>query len=135
MSERRMDRKLIGRCGKFCGECRVYAASHGGTAADREALARELGVDAARVACEGCQGLTDKCYAAECKIVACLEEHGYNYCVECAEINDCTKYARLNAEAGGKPRINSSQLRAWGEERWLKYHLGGESAEEKKGTS
>jgi hypothetical protein len=39
-----MDRTLIGRCGKFCGECRVYVAAHGG---DREAvaeLARELGV-------------------------------------------------------------------------------------------
>jgi hypothetical protein len=24
-----MDRKLIGRCGKFCGECRIYVAAHG----------------------------------------------------------------------------------------------------------
>ena len=129
-----MDRSLIGRCGKYCGECRVYVVSHGAEA-DRAALARELGVDVGRLACEGCQGPAEKCFAAGCKIAACLEDHGYAYCVACAEINDCTKYARLNAEAGGKPRINSSQLRAWGEERWLKYHLGGEGTEEKKGDA
>jgi len=119
-----MDKKLMGRCGKFCGECRVYVVSHGGDAAARAALAKELGVEPGRVQCEGCQGLTASCYGSGCKLAACLEDHAYRYCAQCAEINDCTKYARMNAESGGKPRIYAAQLRMWGEERWLKYHLG-----------
>ncbi len=119
-----MDRKLIGKCGKFCGVCRIYVAAHGGGPEARAELAAELDVDAARIACEGCQGLTPSCYGYGCKIIACLEERGYRYCVQCAEINDCTKFARVNVEFGGQPKIQSSQLRAWGEERWLKYYEG-----------
>ena len=128
-----MDRTLIGRCGKFCGECRVYVAAHGG---DREAvaeLARELGVKPKQIACEGCQGPEGSCFDAECTIVACLDERGYRYCAQCAEINDCTKYAQVNGEAGGRPKIYSTQLRAWGEERWLRFHLGDEGTNEEAG--
>jgi hypothetical protein len=119
-----MDRKLIGRCGKFCGECRVYIAAH---AADPQAvaeLAREMGVDPERISCNGCQGPSKTCYNAQCKIVACLDGRGYRYCAQCAEINDCTKYAENNIEFGGRPKIYSNQLKAWGEERWLRFHLG-----------
>lgn len=120
-----MERNQIGRCGKYCGECRIFVACHGGGAA-AAALARELGIDPASLKCEGCQGAREACYNAACKIVVCLDEKGLRYCAQCAEINDCTKYARLNAETGGKPRLNSNQLKSWGEERWLKYHLEGE---------
>jgi len=118
-----MDRTLIGRCGKYCGECRIYLAARGDAAA-REQLAHELGVAPEKISCAGCQGLTPSCYAFGCNIVACLEEHAYRYCAQCPDINDCTKYARLNAEHGGRPRIYASQLRTWGEERWLKYRQG-----------
>jgi len=121
-----MDRKLIGRCGKFCGECRLYLVAHNGDAAARAELARELGIETARLRCEGCQGPAEACFNVGCKAVACLNEKGLRYCVQCAEINDCTKYARLNAEAGGKPKVYATQLKSWGEERWLKYHLEGE---------
>lgn len=119
-----MDRTLIGRCGKFCGECRVYVAAHGGDQDAVAELARELGVKTKQVACEGCQAPEGSCFNPECVIVACLDERGYRYCAQCAEINDCTKYAQVNAEAGGRPKIYSTQLRAWGEERWLRFHLG-----------
>jgi hypothetical protein len=121
-----MDRKLIGRCGKFCGECRIYVVAHGGDARAVAELARELGVDPERIKCEGCQGPRENCFAAACKIVACLDERGYRYCAQCAEINDCTKYAQNNIEFGGRPKIYSNQLKAWGEERWLRFHLGDE---------
>jgi len=120
-----MDRKLIGRCGKYCGGCRIYAVSHGGDAAAREALAHELDVAAARLACEGCQGPAESCHNRECKVAACLADRQLRYCAQCAEINDCTKYARVNAEAGGRPKIYATQLKMWGEERWLKYHQEG----------
>lgn len=125
-----MDRKLIGRCGKFCGECEIYMASQG--TRDPAEVATALGVPAEKVVCAGCQALTPACYAYGCKIISCLEERGYRYCIQCADINDCTKYARLNAEYGGRPRIYASQLRAWGEERWLRYRSGRQE-EEKKG--
>jgi hypothetical protein len=121
-----MDRKLIGRCGKFCGECRIYIATH---ADDRQVvveLAREMGVEAESINCTGCQGPAGTCYNAQCKIIACLDGRGYRYCAQCAEINDCTKYAQNNVDFGGRPKIYSTQLKAWGEERWLRFHLGDE---------
>ncbi len=128
-----MDRKLIGRCGKFCGECRIYLASHGDEELRRR-IAAELGVDSAAVACEGCQGPAETCFHRECKIVQCLTDLGLAYCAQCAEINDCTKYSRVNVDAGGKPKIYSVQLKQWGEERWLAYHRArkGENEGEEK---
>lgn len=119
-----MDRTLIGRCGKFCGECSIYLAAHGGEREAVAALAAELGVKPERISCEGCQGPAESCFNAECGLIACLDERGYRYCAQCAEINDCTKYASVNAKAGGRPKIYSTQLRAWGEERWVRFHLG-----------
>ncbi len=127
-----MDRKLIGRCGKFCGECFIYVVGHGDDPQAVVKLAREMGVEPERIRCEGCQGPAEACHNAQCKIVACLDGRGYRYCAQCAEINDCTKYAQNNVEFGGRPKIYSTQLRAWGEERWLRFHLGdaGESPDE-----
>lgn len=119
-----MDRKLIGRCGKFCGECLIYVAAHGDDPQTVVELAREMGVEPEKIACEGCQGPADACYSAGCRILACLDERGYRYCAQCAEINDCTKYAQKNVEFGGRPKIYSTQLKVWGEERWLRFHLG-----------
>jgi len=116
-----VDRKLIGRCGKYCGECRIYSASHGDEELRRE-VAAELGIAAAAVTCEGCQGPPGSRFARECKIALCLDDQGLSYCAQCAGINDCTKYARVNTDAGGKPKLYSTQLKQWGEERWLSYH-------------
>jgi hypothetical protein len=128
-----MDRKLIGRCGKYCGECRIYVAFHSDDAMAVKVLAAEMGVGPDEIQCEGCQGPADACYNAACKIIKCLDERGYRYCAQCAEINDCTKYAQINVEAGGRPKIYSSQLRAWGEERWMRFHLGEGDEEEGEG--
>ncbi|MEE9456855.1 MAG: DUF3795 domain-containing protein [bacterium] len=127
-----MDRKLIGRCGKFCGECRIYIAAHADDPQAVAELAREMGVEPERINCAGCQGPAGTCYNAQCKIAVCLDERGYRYCAQCAEINDCTKYAQNNIEFGGRPKIYSDQLKAWGEERWLRFHVGddGESSDE-----
>lgn len=109
-----MDRKMIGRCGKFCGECQFYVGVAGEGA----------GASGETATCGGCQGPAEACCNVECKVVACLDERGYRYCAQCAEINDCTKYAQVNAEHGGRPKIFSTQLKAWGEDRWLRFHLG-----------
>jgi hypothetical protein len=119
-----MDRKLVGRCGKFCGECRIYIAAHADDPQTVTELAREMGVEPERINCTGCQGPAETCYNAQCKIAVCLDERGYRYCAQCAEINDCTKYAQNNVEFDGRPKIYSNQLKAWGEERWLRFHLG-----------
>ena len=127
-----MDRKLIGRCGKFCGECRIYITAHADDPHAVAELAREMGVEPERINCTGCQSPAGTCYNAQCKIAVCLDERGYRYCAQCAEINDCTKYAQNNIEFGGRPKIYSDQLKAWGEERWLRFHLGdaGEGSDE-----
>jgi hypothetical protein len=127
-----MDRKLIGRCGKFCGECRIYIAAHADDSQTVAELAREMSVEPERINCAGCQGPAGTCYNTQCKIAVCLDERGYRYCAQCAEINDCTKYAQNNIEFGGRPKIYSDQLKAWGEERWLRFHLGdaGEGSDE-----
>jgi len=126
-----MDRKLIGSCGKFCGECEIWLAATGQGKSVAE-VAQSLGVDPEKVRCGGCQGPDEERFPRDCRIIPCVVERHYRYCAQCKEINDCSKYAAVNAASHGKARLYSSQLRAWGEERWIRFRLSGEREEEQE---
>lgn len=130
-----MDKKLIGRCGLYCGECDIRTAYKSGDKKSVAEVAEKLGVKPGKVRCEGCLELTEKCWGHGCEIIACIEGHEFKHCAQCPEIDDCTKFARLNTRYGGAVRINIRQIRAWGFERWLAYKEGeGPEAEEDEGA-
>jgi hypothetical protein len=129
-----MEKKLIGRCGLYCGDCEIRAAYVSGDDKLIADVAEKLGVEPNKVRCEGCLSLTEKCWGRGCEIIACIESRGSKHCVQCPDIDDCTKFARLNTKHGGAVRLNIRQIRAWGFERWLAYKEGEGSEENEMGT-
>lgn len=119
-----MRKKLVGRCGLYCGECEVRAAYVSGDEKLIAGVAEKLGVRPNEIHCEGCLELTEKCWGSGCEIVACIESRGFKHCVQCPDIDDCTKFARLNTKCGGAVRLNIRQIRSWGFERWLAFKEG-----------
>jgi hypothetical protein len=121
-----MRKKLVGRCGLYCGECEVRAAYVSGDKKLIAGVAEKLGARPNEIRCEGCLELTEKCWGNGCEIIACIESRGFKHCVQCPDIDDCTKFARLNTKYGGAVRLNIRQIRSWGFERWLAYKEGEE---------
>ncbi len=125
-----MDKKLIGRCGLYCGECEIRTADESADEKYVAELAKKLDVVPEKIRCEGCLSLTEECRGYGCEIIACLESRDLKHCVQCAEIDDCTKFATMNTRHGGSVRINVRQIRSWGFERWLQYKEGGRPEED-----
>jgi hypothetical protein len=48
----------------------------------------------------------------------CLEERGYRYCDECADIEECDKFGGINERYGGLV-WSMARLREVGEDQWL----------------
>jgi hypothetical protein len=127
-----MEKKLIGRCGLYCGECEIRTAYISGDEKLIAEVAEKLGTRPDEVRCECCLELTEKCWGHGCEIIACIESRGFKHCVQCPDIDDCTKFARLNTKYGGAVRLNIRQIRSWGFERWVAFKEGEETEEENK---
>lgn len=87
---------LIGRCGIYCGACIVYRSEHDqGKLLDM--FCEHAHCEKEKVTCQGCSGLTESCWGNHCKIVACLDQKGYQYCYECENFihHTCDKRASL----------------------------------------
>lgn len=112
---------LIGRCGLYCGACIIYGVSHRTEEVFGQRLskmAERFGCRTDQVACEGCQQLTDTCWGTDCELLKCLNARGHRYCDECAEIDDCDKFAELDGRYGGL-KDSMARLRESGTEGWL----------------
>ena len=84
-----MHRALQGRCGQFCGDCKIYIAySTNNKTAQRE-IAKETGkvkgraLSAEQVKCLGCKGVAASLWRTNCAIRACAEERGVEFCYQC----------------------------------------------------
>lgn len=95
-----MDKKMIGMCGAYCGDCEWKE----------------------RTGCPGCQESRSHMFWGQCQIAKCAIDNGHTHCGTCPEL-PCEKLvdAFNNPEHGdnGERLIN---LKGWakGEETYLK---------------
>jgi predicted nucleic acid binding AN1-type Zn finger protein len=84
---------LIAACGLDCAKCDSYIATQANDQAALEKLTEKWRVDysapnitAANVLCDGCMaGGRTIGYCKECKIRACVQEHGLENCAACPD--------------------------------------------------
>lgn len=120
-----VDRKLVGRCGLYCGACGIYRAyKDNGEYLKR--IADYFKCPPEKVRCEGCQALTAECWGTGCKMVQCLNAKGYQFCYECPEYEkrSCEQYEKFSKnyleEDGVDLRANLARIRAGDTDAWLK---------------
>lgn len=118
---REVDRKLAGYCGMFCGACPVYRATVDQDEARLTALAASLGVPRDEVHCMGCRGGTSFCFGGNCRVRACAESKGVDFCTECNAF-PCELSYELIAGAPVRCEVlrNAYRIREIGWEPWLK---------------
>lgn len=122
---------FISRCGIYCGACFIYYASKdGGEFLDH--ISKQTKTPKEQIRCAGCLGPEEKVWqnCRKCGIRACLNEKGFQFCYECAELEEgCEKYERVRElclERGedireSLRRIQSGEAYAWLEEQDAKW--------------
>jgi hypothetical protein len=73
-----------GACGLYCGACAAYIA----TREDPERLvplAARRGQTVEEIRCKGCRSQKVSKYCETCDLVACADEKGYEFCIECPD--------------------------------------------------
>ena len=119
------DRRLVGRCGLYCGACGIYRAYKDGGAYLLR-VADFLKCPPKKVRCEGCQALTIECWGNECRIVKCLDAKGLQFCFECADYanHTCENFEKFAQdylkEDGVDLRANLARIKAGNRDKWLK---------------
>lgn len=124
MSGDSMDKRLIGRCGLYCGACSIYRGERD-DAELRQKIAKSVNCSEEQVRCNGCGDLSSTCRGYGCKIVVCLRAKGLNYCYDCSEYEKkiCTKHGKLAQsylEIGVDLRENLKKIANGLAEEWLK---------------
>ena len=87
MDRKEQKRELAGICGIYCGTCPKYLAPRQGDTAEVQKMARDAGVTAGEVRCDGC--LSGHVYrdCVDCRhgFRRCAREKGVTWCFQCAE--------------------------------------------------
>lgn len=126
-----IDRNLVGRCGLYCGTCRVYRA-YKDSEKLREKLAKEFNCLSEEVRCEGCQKLNEigwdkeKYWGSNCRIVKCLNKKRLNFCYECKEYEICNKFDKfykICLKIGINLKDNLDMIKAGNIDKWLKQEM------------
>lgn len=121
------NRNLVGRCGLYCGTCLVYRAYKDSEQLQKR-IADRLKCKPEEISCEGCQtvltkGWDTKGWGKNCRIVACLEAKGFDFCYECDVYPDCRKFNRVAgylSKRGENLVENLRKIEAGNVEEWLK---------------
>lgn len=122
-----MNKKLIGRCGLYCGICEIYRACKDSKKLQEE-LAKKYNCSPEEVRCEGCQALDiygwsgDKEWGTNCKILKCLNAKKSRSCYECAEFDSCERFnefAKIYLKLGVDLRENLRLIQKGKAEEWL----------------
>lgn len=118
----------MGRCGLYCGVCRIYRA-YMDSGKLREKLAEEFNCSPEEVRCEGCKKLgetgwdKEKYWGRNCKIVKCLDKKELVFCYECEDYNTCKKFgkfAKICLKIGINLRENLDVIKSGKIDEWLK---------------
>lgn len=118
-----IDKKLVGRCGLYCGACGIYRACKDDGEFLKK-LAESLKCPPEKVRCEGCGALTPNCWGYDCKIFKCIKSKGFDFCYQCNQYqnNSCEKFEKLAKgylEVGEDLRANLQRIRKDEIEEWL----------------
>jgi|Deesub1362B_J571_1020462.scaffolds.fasta_scaffold00621_1 hypothetical protein len=95
-----INKKLVGRCGLYCGACTIYRA-YKDSEQLRQMLAKKYNCNPEEIRCEGCQAVltekleVDENWGRNCKIIKCLENKGLNFCYECDIYPECEKFHEI----------------------------------------
>ena len=121
------NKNLVGRCGLYCGACKIYRA-YKDSEQLRRIIAEENNCKPEEVRCEGCQTVStngwnvEKIWGRNCEIVKCLDTKGLDFCYECDEYPDCKKFRQLADDClkqGENLMENLSKIKAGKVEEWL----------------
>jgi len=123
----KLDLKLLGPCGIYCGSCDIYVAC---TTGNREAqqeiadwLNERYNADcvAAEIRCGGCHGPLELHWSVDCKILKCARERGVVSCAECEDYEGCEKLERFYRSGDyTKARATLERIRTIGLEEWIR---------------
>lgn len=84
-----MHRALQGRCGIFCGDCKIYIAYSTEDSETQKEIAKSVGkikgraISPEQVKCLGCKGAMASIWRNGCAIRSCAEERGLEFCYQC----------------------------------------------------
>jgi len=93
-----MPEDTLAPCGFYCSGCPAYKAAHGGSAEDRERLAKKWSrangkkMTVPEVLCDGCMsGGRLVAFCAACAIRTCAIAKDYPTCAHCPDMETCGK--------------------------------------------
>nr|MDO8132918.1 DUF3795 domain-containing protein [Candidatus Njordarchaeum guaymaensis] len=118
-----VDRRLVGKCGLYCGACPIFRAHNDGGEYLRK-VAKHFECPPEKVRCYGCMTLKPDCWGYDCKIVQCLRNRGMKFCYQCDEYKDdsCERFgqhAADYAEDGVNLRANLERIKNGETNTWL----------------
>ncbi|UCE36450.1 MAG: DUF3795 domain-containing protein [Thermoplasmata archaeon] len=126
-----LNKNLIGRCGLYCGTCRIYRAYMDSEKLQKE-FAKEFKCSPEEVFCEGCQKLDDrgwdkeKYWGSNCKIVKCLNKKRLDFCYECNEYDTCKKFDKFHSiclKIGINLRDNLVMIKNGNIDEWMELEI------------
>ena len=115
-----LDKTSAAVCGLYCKACSWFIA----TAEDPERL-KKLGkrfhFSEQESRCYGCRSVKRLVYCDTCKMVACAEERGIDFCSECEEY-PCDELKRFQSEMPHRIELwaNLERIKSVGYTQWLK---------------
>lgn len=114
-------RKLVGKCGIYCGSCPIYRAHHDGDEKTTFELAFSLRCTLDQIRCEGC-GSADRFEISKgCIYRKCANGRGLEACAMCNEY-PCESLSWFYEEGMGNQQEaldNSNRIRGAGLDLWL----------------
>ena len=119
-----VDRRLISRCGIYCGACFIYRAERDGGELLKE-MARRFNVPEDEIKCNGCSSPYEEQWrnCQKCGIKACQKKRGIENCVQCGEFEECPDYRYIvdfSAYRGEDARGSLKVIESGGSEGWLR---------------
>ncbi len=78
------DKKLMAACGLFCPACIAYIATRE-TPENRERLAQLLEIPLEKLHCDGCRSDKRFTYCLTCRLIACANQKGVDFCGACPD--------------------------------------------------
>ncbi len=112
------EKKLTAVCGLYCPACLIYIASHE-TEEKRAELAQLLDKPPEALHCDGCRAEERYTYCRTCKMSACAQEKGLDFCGECDEY-PCADLRAFQAARPHRLELWAAQARI-GEAGWRQW--------------
>lgn len=115
------DRKLVGRCGIYCGSCPIYRASHDNDEKTRFNLSFSTRCTLDQIKCEGC-GTSDRFALSKgCIYRKCANGRGLESCGECKDF-PCEALQYFYDDGVNKVKEapeNAKRIKEIGIDKWL----------------